>query len=121
MIRFAPRTRSIAELRALIQADPRVRLAAFVVATGLLSAIALLFSPPAVVSYGKAGVVADHEVRAPHSTVFTSESLTQIEREKAAAAVQRVHGVDPAVNLTGTAHLTTALTRIGRVLNEPTL
>ena len=79
MIRFAPRTRSIAELRALIQADPRVRLAAFVVATGLLSAIALLFSPPAVVSYGKAGVVADHEVRAPHSTVFASESLTQLE------------------------------------------
>jgi len=121
MIRFAPRTRSIAELRALIQADPRVRLAAFVVATGLLSAIALLFSPPAVVSYGKAGVVADHEVRAPHSTVFTSESLTQLEREKAAAAVQRVYVVDPAVNVTATAHLTAALTGIARVRNDATL
>ena len=121
MIRFAPRTRSIAELRALIQADPRVRLAAFVVATGLLSAIALLFSPPAVVSYGKAGVVADHEVRAPHSTVFTSESLTQLEREKAAAAVQRVYVVDPAVNVTATSHLTAALTGIARVRNDATL
>ena len=121
MIRFAPRTRSIAELRALIQADPRVRLAAFVVATGLLSAIALLFSPPAVVSYGKAGVVADHEVRAPHSTVFASESLTQIEREKAAAAVQRVYVVDPAVNVTATSHLTAALTGISRIRNDATL
>jgi putative nucleotidyltransferase with HDIG domain len=121
MIRFAPRARSITELRALIEADPRVRLAAFVVATGLLSAIALLFSPPAVVSYGKAGVVADHEVRAPHSTVFASESLTQLEREKAAAAVQRVYVVDPAVNVTATSHLTAALTGIGRVRNDATL
>src|SRR5438128_1910010 len=121
MIRFAPRTRSIAELRALIQADPRVRLAAFVVATGLLSAIALLFSPPAVVSYGKAGVVADHKVRAPHSTVFASESLTQIEREKAAAAVQRVYVVDPAVNVTATSHLTAALTGISRIRSDATL
>ena len=121
MIRFAPRTRSIAEMRALIQSDPRVRLAAFVVATGLLSAIALLFSPPAVVSYGKAGVVADHEVRAPHSTVFASESLTQLEREKAAAAVQRVYVVDPAVNVTATSHLTAALTGIARVRNDATL
>jgi len=121
MIRFAPRTRSIAEMRALIQGDPRVRLAAFVVATGLLSAIALLFSPPAVVSYGKAGVVADHEVRAPHSTVFASESLTQLEREKAAAAVQRVYVVDPAVNVTATSHLTAALTGIARVRNDATL
>ncbi len=121
MIRFAPRTRSIAELRALVQGDPRVRLAAFVIATGLLSAIALLFSPPAVVSYGKAGVVADHEVRAPHSTVFASESLTQLEREKAAAAVQRVYVVDPAVNVTATSHLTAALTGIARVRNDATL
>ena len=121
MIRFAPRTRSIAELRALIRSDPRIRLAAFVVATGLISAIALLFSPPAVVSYGKAGVVADHEVRAPHSTVFASESLTQLEREKAAAAVQRVYVVDPAVNVTATSHLTAALTGISRVRNDATL
>ena len=66
MIRFAPRPRSVADLRALIQGDPRARMIGFVIATGLLSAIALLFSPPAVVSYGRAGVVADHEVRAPH-------------------------------------------------------
>jgi putative nucleotidyltransferase with HDIG domain len=120
MIRFAPRSRSIAEMRALFRADPRVRLAAFVVATGLLSAIALLFSPPAVVSYGQAGVVADHEVRAPHSTAFTSETLTQIERDKAAAAVQRVYVADPAVNVTSSSHLQAALTGIARVRSDAT-
>src|SRR5205823_10375537 len=113
MIRFAPRTRSIAEIRGLIQTDPRVRMAAFIIATGLLSAIALLFSPPAVVSYGTAGVVADREVRAPHSTAFASESLSQIERDKAAAAVQRVYVVDPAVIVSSSAHLQAAL-KIGR-------
>ena len=120
MIRLAPRTRSIAEIRGLIKTDPRVRIAAFVIASGLLSAIALLFSPPAVVSYGKAGVVADREVRAPHSTVFASESLTNAEREKAAAAVQRVYITDPAVNVTASAHLQAALTGIARVRGDAT-
>jgi cyclic-di-AMP phosphodiesterase PgpH len=120
MIRFAPRTRSIAEIRALIRADPRVRLAAFVIATGLLSAVALLFAPPAVVSYGQAGVVADREVRAPHSTAFTSETLTQAERDKAAAAVQRVYIADPAVNVTASSHLQAALTGITRIRNDAT-
>jgi putative nucleotidyltransferase with HDIG domain len=121
MINFAPRSRSIGEFRALVRADPRVRIAAFVIATGLLSAVALLFSPPAVVSYGKAGVVADHEVRAPHSTVFVSETLSQIERDKAAAAVQRVYVLDPAVNVTASAHLQAALTGIARVRVDATL
>ena len=120
MIRFAPRTRSIREIRALVRADSRFRIAAFVIATGLLSAVALLFSPPAVVSYGKAGVVADREVRAPHSTAFASESLTQIERDKAAAAVQRVYVVDPAVIVTSSAHLQAALTGIGRIRADAT-
>ncbi len=120
MIRFARRSRSIAEVRALIRADPRARLAAFVIATGLLSAVALLFSPPAVVSYGQAGVVADREVRAPHSTAFTSETLTQAERDKAAAAVQRVYVADPAVNVTASSHLQAALTGIGRIRNDAT-
>ena len=120
MIRFAPRTRSIREIRALMRADARVRIAAFVIATGLLSAIALLFSPPAVVSYGKAGVVADREVRAPHSTAFASESLSQSERDKAAAAVQRVYVVDPAVIVSSSAHLQAALTGIGRIRADAT-
>ncbi|MHB8630842.1 MAG: hypothetical protein ACYC9W_02830, partial [Candidatus Limnocylindria bacterium] len=121
MIRFAPRTRSIAEIRALVQADPRARIAAFVIGTGLLCAVALLFSPPAVVSYSTAGVVADREVRAPHSTAFTSETLTQIERDKAAAAVQRVYVADPAVNVRASAHLQAALTAIARVRGDATL
>jgi putative nucleotidyltransferase with HDIG domain len=121
MIRFAPRSRSIGEFRALVEADPRVRISAFIIATGLLTAVALLFSPPAVVSYGKAGVVADHEVRAPHSTAFVSETLTQIEREKAAAAIQRVYTIDPAVIVTASAHLQAALTGITRVRGDATL
>ncbi|HEV2009792.1 MAG TPA: HDIG domain-containing protein [Candidatus Limnocylindria bacterium] len=121
MIRFAPRTRSVADVRALIQADPRVRMAAFVIATGLLSAVALLFSPPAVVSYGQTGVVADREVRAPHSTAFTSETLSQIERDKAAAAVQRVYAADPAVIVASSSHLQAALTGIARVRGDATL
>ena len=120
MIRFTRRPRSAAEIRAAIQGDPRLRMIAFIVATGLLSAIALLFSPPAVVSYGTAGVVADHEVRAPHSTAFTSESLTQIEREKAAAAVQRVYAADPAVNVNASTRLASGLAAIARIRQDAT-
>ena len=121
MIRVAPRTRSIAEIRALVGSDTRVRMAAFIVATGLLGAIALLFSPPAVVSYGTAGVVADREVRAPHSTVFVSESLTQAERDKAASLVQRVYVIDPAVNVTASQHLQAGLASIARVRADATI
>jgi putative nucleotidyltransferase with HDIG domain len=121
MILFAPRSRSVGQFRALVEADPRVRISAFIIATGLLTAVALLFSPPAVVSYGKAGVVADHEVRAPHSTAFVSETLTQIERDKAAAAVQRGYTIDPAVNVTASAHLQAALTGIARVRGDATV
>jgi putative nucleotidyltransferase with HDIG domain len=120
MIRFAPRGRSIGEIRALTRADPRLRIAAFIVATGLLSAVALLFSPPAAVSYGRAGVVADHEVRAPHSTAFTSEVLTQNERDKAAAAIQRVYQLDLAVNVSASSHLQAALTGIARIRADAT-
>ena len=120
MIRFTPRTRSVADLRALIQAEPRVRTGVFIVATGLLSAIALLFSPPAVVSYGPAGVVADHEVRAPQSTVFVSETLTQGEREKAASGVQRVYAADPAVIVNSGTRLASGLASVARVRADAT-
>ncbi|MDQ6857699.1 MAG: HDIG domain-containing protein [Chloroflexota bacterium] len=120
MIRFAPRSRSIADLRALMQRDPRARIVAFIIATGLISAVALLFSPPAVVSYGTAGVVADREVRAPHSTAFSSEALTQAERDKAAVAVQRVYIADPAVTVTAASHLQAALTGIARIRSDAT-
>ncbi|MEP7003911.1 MAG: HDIG domain-containing metalloprotein [Chloroflexota bacterium] len=121
MIRFAPRPRSVADIRALVQGDARVRMIAFIIATGLLSAIALLFSPPAVVSYGRAGVVANAEVRAPHSAAFTSESLTQLEREKAAAAVQRVYSADPAVPVNASTRLGSGLASIARVRQDATV
>ena len=120
MIRFVPRPRSFTDLRRMVQADARARTGAFVVATGLLSAVALLFSPPAVVSYERAGVVADREVRAPQSTVFLSESLSAAEREKAAASVQRVYTADPAVIVSSSARLQAALTAIGRVRADAT-
>ena len=74
-----------------------------------------------MVSYGQAGVVADREVRAPHSTAFSSETLSQIERDKAAAAVQRVYAADPAVVVTASSHLQAALTGIARVRGDATL
>ena len=120
MIRYARRSRSLADLRALVASDPRVRTGAFVVATGLLCAIALLFSPPAVVSYERAGVVADREVRAPHSAAFTSESLTQAERDRSAAAVQRVYAADPEPVARSSTRLASALAAIARIRNDAT-
>jgi putative nucleotidyltransferase with HDIG domain len=119
MIRFARRPRSVGDVRALVQADPRARMVVFIVATGLLSAVALLFAPPA--AYGRAGVVADHELRAPHSIAFISESLTQAEREKAAGAVQRVYALDPAVSVNASSRLASALASIARVRQDATL
>ncbi|HVR88856.1 MAG TPA: HDIG domain-containing protein [Candidatus Limnocylindria bacterium] len=120
MIRLVRRPRSLIDLRRVIQADARTRTGAFIVATGLLSAVALLFSPPAVVSYERAGIVADREVRAPQSTVFLSESLSAAEREKAAASVQRVYTADPAVIVSSSARLQGALTAIARVRGDAT-
>ena len=120
MIRFVARRRSLGDLREAVRSDPRARALAFVVGAGLLSGIALLLSPPAVVSYERPGVVADREIRAPYSTVFVSDALTQQEREKAASAVQRVYAADPAVVVASSGKLASALGAIARIRADAT-
>jgi putative nucleotidyltransferase with HDIG domain len=66
-------------------------------------------------------VVADREVRAPHSTVFASEVLTQAERDKAAASVQRVYTADPAVIVNSGTRLAAGLASIARVRADATV
>ena len=119
MIAFR-RPRSARDLGVLLRSDPRLRVLAFVLCTGLLTGGALLVSPPAVVGYDAAGVVADRQLRAPRSTAFVSESLTQAERDRAAAAVAKVYAQDPAVVVAQTARLSAALAAIGKIRADGT-
>ena len=114
MIAFR-RPRSARVLGVLLRSDPRLRVLAFVLCTGLLTGGALLVSPPAVVGYDAAGVVADRQLRAPRSTAFVSESLTQAERDRAAAAVAKVYAQDPAVVVAQTGRLSAAVAAIGKI------
>ena len=107
----------LARLREAARTDPRARAATFVVIAGLLTAAALLFAPPATVTYD-VGAVADRAVRAPRSVAFVSTSLTDAEREKAAAAVQRQYATDPGVVVSASTHLAGAVTALGRVRND---
>lgn len=95
MISF-PVSRRVRDLRAIIRTDPAARLGAFVVAFGILTAMAMLLSPPAVVSYN-VGEVADLSIRAPRPVSFVSTSLTEQERERAAGAVAAQYTRDPGV------------------------
>ena len=107
----------LARLREAARTDPRARAATFVVIAGLLTAAALLFAPPATVTYD-VGAVADRAVRAPRSVAFVSTSLTDAEREKAAAAVQRQYATDPGVVVSASTHLAGAVTALARVRND---
>ncbi|HEY6958043.1 MAG TPA: HDIG domain-containing metalloprotein [Candidatus Limnocylindria bacterium] len=97
----------------------RTRMWTFVIATGLITAVALLLSPPSVVTYD-VGAVASQDVRAPRSVSFVSESLTNAERDRAAAAVQPQYVPNPAVLATQRDKLAQALNAIGRVRGDPT-
>ena len=113
MIRLA-RPRRPAALLALVRGDQRWRIGAFVAVVGVLSAVALLLSPPAVVAYD-AGVVADRAIRAPRSVSYTSEAFTGVEREKAAAAVPKHFSRNPAVVVAEAGKLQSEIAAIGRV------
>src|SRR5712691_158913 len=104
----------VARLRAAVRSDPRARAGAFVVIAGVLTAVALLIAPPATVTYG-VGDVAKGAIRAPRSVSFISESLTEAERDKAGAAVQKQYTTDPAVVANASAHVSTAVTAIARI------
>jgi cyclic-di-AMP phosphodiesterase PgpH len=101
-------------LRAEVREEPRARATAFVVIAGVVCAIALLFAPPATVTYS-VGAVADRAVRASRSVSFVSESLTETERDKAATAVSTQYTTDPQVVANASARLQSALTAIGRI------
>jgi putative nucleotidyltransferase with HDIG domain len=90
------------------------RMYVFVIVTGILTAIALLLSPPATVSYS-VGTLADRQVRAPRSVAFVSEALTTAEQERAAAAVPKVYTPDPAVVARSRDRMAQGVAAIGRV------
>ena len=117
MIRFTP-PRRVTDLRALLR-QPRARLWVFIVATGLLTGLALLLTPPTP-SYN-IGTVATAAVKAPRSIVFVSDSLTEQERDRAAAAVPKQFAPNPAIVASSRERLAQALSTISRIRGDPTL
>jgi putative nucleotidyltransferase with HDIG domain len=114
--RFTP-PRRVLDVRAAL-AVPRTRMWFFVVATGLLTAMALLLSPPA--DNYDVGTVAQQAVKAPRSVSFVSESLTEAERDRAAAQVPKQYAPNPAVLAASRDRLAQALSVISRVRGDPT-
>src|ERR1700704_2624088 len=106
------------DLRAALVA-PRTRMWVFVLATGLLTAVGLLLAPPSTVTYN-VGTVATQALKAPRSVSFVSESLTEAERDRA-AAVPKQYAPNPAVLATSRDHLAQATATISRVRGDPTL
>jgi putative nucleotidyltransferase with HDIG domain len=94
-----------------------LRMYVFIIATGALTALALLLSPPATVSYD-VGTLADRTVKAPRSVAFVSETLTDAERERAAAAVAKVYTRDPGVVASSRDRLAQAVAATGRVRGD---
>jgi membrane-associated HD superfamily phosphohydrolase len=107
------------DLRAALVA-PRTRMWVFVLATGLLTAAGLLLSPPSTVTYN-VGTVATQALKAPRSVSFVSESLTEAERERAAAAVPKQYAPNPTVLATSRDRLAQAVATIARLRGDPTL
>jgi putative nucleotidyltransferase with HDIG domain len=93
------------------------RMYVFVIVTGLLTAVALLLSPPATVGYD-VGTLADRTVKAPRSVAFVSETLTEAERERAAAGVPKVYTRSPGVVASSRDRLAQAVAAIGRVRSD---
>ncbi len=116
--RFAP-PRRVLDLRAALAA-PRTRMWIFVLATGILTAVALLLSPPSVVTYN-VGTVATQAVKASRSVSFVSDSLTEAERDRVAAAVPKQYAPNPAVLASSRDRLAQALATVSRVRGDPTL
>jgi cyclic-di-AMP phosphodiesterase PgpH len=109
-----------ARLREAVRTEPRARATAFVFVAGMLTAVALLIAPPATVTYS-VGEVARGAIRAPRSVSFISESLTEAERDKAGAAVQKQFITDPAIVANASARLTAGVTAIGRIRADAAL
>jgi putative nucleotidyltransferase with HDIG domain len=116
--RFTP-PRRVMDLRVAL-ATPRGRMWIFVLATGLLTAVALLLSPPSVVTYN-VGTVAAQAVKAPRSVSFISDAVTEAERDRVAAAVPKQYAPNPAVLASSRDRLAQALTTLSRARGDPTL
>src|SRR5260221_3223175 len=116
--RFTP-PRRVRDLRPSLGV-PRPRMVVFVLATGLLTAVALLLSPPAVVGYN-VGAVVTQAVKAPRSVSFVSESLTEAERDRAATAVPKQSAPNPGVLAPSRDRLAQAIATLSRVRGDPTL
>ena len=107
----------LSRLRATVRMEPRARATAFVLVAGLLTAVALLFAPPATVTYD-VGKVADRAIRAPRSVSFVSTFLTDAEREKAVQAVPKQYTTDPSVLVTASTRVAGALGAIARTRSD---
>jgi hypothetical protein len=107
-------------LRRALRAEPRTRVAVFVLLVGVGSALAMIVSPPATFTY-EAGQVADRAVKATRSVSFISDSLTELEREKAAAAVPQQYKREPAVAVGETSKLAATLNAITRIRTDQAL
>jgi cyclic-di-AMP phosphodiesterase PgpH len=107
-------------LRAVVREEPRARLTAFVVLVGVATALAMLLSPPATFAY-QAGAVADRAIKAQRSVSFISESLTDMERERAAAAVPKQYKRDPSVAVAESSKLSATTGQITRIRGDQTL
>ncbi|HYK99280.1 MAG TPA: hypothetical protein VEU77_12895, partial [Candidatus Acidoferrales bacterium] len=116
--RFTPAPR-VRDFRAAL-GQSRTRMWTFVIATGLLTAIALLLAPPSVVTYN-VGAVAAQSVRAARSVSFVSESLTEAERDRAAKAVPVQYAPNPSVLANSRDRLAQGIASISRVRGDPTL
>jgi cyclic-di-AMP phosphodiesterase PgpH len=104
-------------LREAVRTEPRARATAFVFMAGVLTAIALLIAPPASVTYS-VGDVARAAIRAPRSVSFISESLTEAERNRAEAAVQKQFTTDLAIVTTASTRIANVTAAIGRIRGD---
>ncbi len=116
--RFTP-PRRVVDFRAFL-GTPRGRMWAFVLATGILTAAALLLSPPSVVTYD-VGAVATQAVKAPRSVSFVSDSLTEAERDRAASAVPKQFAPNPSVLAASRERRAQAGASLSRGRGDPTL
>ncbi|HEX9436041.1 MAG TPA: HDIG domain-containing protein [Candidatus Limnocylindria bacterium] len=107
----------VRRLRTEVREEPRVRAAAFVVLVGLATGLAMLISPPATVTY-QPGTVADRSLKAQRSVSYVSETLTDGERERAAAQIPKQYKRDPAVAVAETGKLSSTLTAITRARTD---
>src|SRR5205814_3819699 len=115
--RFTPPPR-VRDLRAAL-GRARTRMWVFLLATGLTTAGVLLLAPPSVVTYD-VGAVATQQVKAQRSVSFISDSLTEAERDRAAAAVPKQFAPNPAVLAASRDRLAQALATVSRVRGDPT-